>query len=250
MSLSKSSYYYRPKLKPEDKAIKQYLLMLSKQHKRWGFEKMLQKAKLDKKPWNHKRLYRVYCELNLNIRIKPRKRLPKGEARSLMYPITSNICWSMDFMTDVLDTGQRFRTLNIIDDFNREGLAIDIALSQPTDSVISVLKSVIAKRGKPRHIRSDNGPEFISSKFKRWAQLNDIELLYIQPGKPAQNGFIERFNRTYREDILDMYLFSSLTEARQITEAWLEKYNIARPHSSLNGLTPEMFKEKYGQLVR
>jgi putative transposase len=205
---------------------------------------MRQKAQLDKKPWNHKRLYRVYCELGLNLRIKPRKRLAKGEARALVYPIKPNVCWSMDFMTDVLETGQRFRTLNVIDDFNREGLLVKAKYSYPSKLVIHSLDKLIASRGKPRHIRVDNGPEFSSVEFKTWAKNKGIELLFIQPGKPAQNGLIERFNRTYREDILDMHLFSSLTEVKQLTEQWLKRYNQERPHQSLNGLTPVLFAKK------
>lgn len=245
MCISKTAYYYKPLLKAEDEEIRRYLLALSKQHKRWGFGKMMDKARLDKKKWNHKRVYRVYCELALNLRIKPRKRLPKGEAKSLVYPIKRNICWSIDFMTDVLVTGKRFRTLNVIDDFNREGLMIQPAFSHTASNVIRHLNLLIAITGKPANIRVDNGPEFISAEFKKWAKLKGIEILFIQPGKPAQNGFIERFNRTFREDILDMHLFDSLTEVNRITKNWLFKYNNERPHESLNGLTPKLFALKH-----
>ena len=131
MSVSKTSYYYKPKLKHVDENIRRYLLALSVEHKRWGFEKMRAKSRLDSKAWNHKRIYRVYCDLGLNLRIKPRKRLPKGETESLVYPIKANLCWSIGFMTDVLEGGQRFRTFNVIDDYNREGLLIDVAYSFP-----------------------------------------------------------------------------------------------------------------------
>ena len=244
LSVSKTAYYYKPQLKHEDKVIKDYLLSLSVQHRRWGFDKMRQKARLDNKPWNHKRVYRVYCELGLNLRIKPRKRLPKGEAKSLVYPIKPNICWSMDFMTEVIESGQRFRTLNVIDDFNREGLLLSVAFSHPSKSVIFWLEKLIANKGKPMQIRMDNGPEFRSTEFRAWAEKKGVELLFIQPGKPAQNGFIERFNRTYREDILDMYMFGSLTEVREISKQWLKQYNNERPHESLNGLTPVLFANK------
>ena len=244
MSVSKTAYYYKAKLKPENEKIKSYLLSLINEHKRCGFNKMRQKALLDNKTWNHKRLYRVYCELGLNIRIKPRKRIPKREARSLAYPLRSNICWSMDFMTDVLETGQSFRTFNVIDDHNREGLLVNASFSHPSISVINCLEKAISTEGKPLQIRSDNGPEFASKEFKSWAQRNDIELLFIQPGKPAQNGFIERFNRTFREDILDMYLFSSLPEVQKLADEWLKRYNNDRPHESLNGLTPNLFKRR------
>ena len=244
MSISKTSYYYTPKLKQEDDSIKHYLLSLSVKHQRWGFDKMRDKSRLDKKGWNHKRIYRVYCELGLNLRIKPRKRLPKGEANSLVYPIRANICWSIDFMTDVLENGQRFRTFNVIDDFNREGLLIDVAFSFPSKSVVQSLKKLISNKGKPAQIRMDNGPEFISNEFKSWAKEQAIELLFIQPGKPAQNGFVERFNRTFRGDILDMYIFSSLPEVSELSKKWLDMYNNERPHESLKGLTPALFSQR------
>jgi len=244
MSISKTSYYYKPKLRQEDDKIKDYLLSLSIKHKRWGFDKMRDKSRLDNKGWNHKRIYRIYCELGLNIRIKPRKRLAKGEAKSLVYPIKPNLCWSIDFMTDVLESGQRFRTFNVIDDFNREGLLIDVAFSFPSKSVVHSLKKLIRDKGKPRQIRMDNGPEFISHELKKWAKAQGIELLYIQPGKPAQNAFIERFNRTFRGDILDMHLFNSLPEVDELSKKWLKMYNNERPHESLKGLTPALFSQR------
>ena len=244
MSVSKTSYYYKPKLKHEDESIRRYLLALSVKHKRWGFEKMRAKSRLDNKTWNHKRVYRVYCELGLNLRIKPRKRLPKGEAKSLVYPIRANICWSIDFMTDVLESGQRFRTFNVIDDYNREGLLIDVAYSFPSQLVVNSLKKLIRNKGKPAQIRMDNGPEFISHELKKWAKEQEIELLYIQPGKPAQNAFIERFNRTFRGDILDMYLFNSLPEVDELLKKWLKMYNNERPHESLKGLPPTLFSQR------
>lgn len=241
MLISKTSYYYKPKKKLADDEIKAYLKGLSEAHKRWGFDKMKQKSKLDGKPWNHKRLYRIYCELKLNIRVKPRKRLPSGYAKPLIYPIKSNICWSIDFMTDVLVSDQKFRTLNVIDDFNREGLMIEPAYSLKSEVVTDLLDKIIKSKGKPHIIRSDNGPEFQASHFKKWAKKNGIKLLFIQPGKPAQNGFIERFNRSYREEILDMNLFYSLPEVAAITRLWLNEYNNVRPHHSLQGLTPKLF---------
>lgn len=244
MMLSKTAYYYKPKIKHQDEEIKKYLLAISAKYSRWGFEKMRDKARLDAKPWNHKRLYRVYCELGLNLRIKPKKRLAKGEAKALVYPIRPNICWSIDFMTDVLESGQRFRMFNVIDDFNREGLLAHPAYSFPSKSVIKCLNALIKLRGKPAQIRMDNGPEFSSNSFKAWAKEKGIALLFIQPGKPAQNGLIERFNRTFREDILDMYIFNSLPEVKHLSKQWLKAYNNERPHESLNGLTPTLFAAK------
>lgn len=207
------------------------------------------KAKADVRPWNHKHVYRIYCQLGLNIRTKPRKRIPKGEAKILMQPIYSNMCWSVDFMSDVLSYGYKFRTFNVIDDYNREGLLVEPGTSLPANKVIMLLDQVALRRGYPDMIRTDNGPEFRSAIFRSWALKHKILLHYIQPGKPAQNGFIERFNRTYREEVLDMNLFNSLIEAKEITIEWLRIYNNDRPHESLGGLAPISFAEKRNRLL-
>jgi len=244
MSISKTYFYYKSARKADDKEIKAYLLSLAVEHKRWGFDKMMQKAKSDNKPWNHKRVYRVYCELKLNIRVKPRKRLPKGEAKALVYPIQPNICWSMDFMTDVLCSGQKFRTLNIMDDYNRQALLIEPAFNLPSSEVTRLVDKLAMSRGYPKRIRVDNGPEFTASHFKQWAVNRGVDIVYIQPGKPAQNGLIERFNRTFREDVMDMNWFGSLDEVKRISDTWLEKYNHKRPHASLQGLSPMQFANR------
>ena len=151
-------------------------------------------------------------------------------------------------MHDRLASGRTFRTFNVIDDFNREALAIEIDTSLPAQRVVRVLDTLAAWRGYPQRLRSDNGPEFISNKLDEWAGKHGVLLGFIQPGKPAQNAYIERFNRTYREEVLDLYLFDSLAEARAITEAWLEEYNAIRPHESLGGLTPYRYAADVGTL--
>jgi len=241
VSVSKTAYYYRPRKRTGDAEIKDYLLALAEKHKRWGFDKMMLKTKTDKKTWNHKRVYRIYCELKLNLRIKPRKRIPKGEAKVLLQPIYPNFCWSMDFMSDVLYCGRKFRTFNVIDDYNREALLVEPSYLLPAIRVIALLDLIAQVRGYPEMIRVDNGPEFTSSTFKDWAKQHHILVHYIQPGKPAQNGFVERFNRTVREDVLDMNWFSNLKEVKLIVRDWLKIYNQERPHESLAGLAPIPF---------
>ena len=161
-------------------------------------------------PWNHKRLYRIYCQTGLNLHGKPKKRLPNRNPQPLTQPETINVCWSLDFMSDCLENGRSFRTLNVLDDFNREGLWIEIDCSLPAMRVTRVLDMLAVWRGYPARIRVDNGPEFISHHMVAWAQEHAVKIEYIQPGKPAQNGFVERFNRTYREEVLDAYLFITL----------------------------------------
>lgn len=244
MSISKTAYYYQPKKREGDEQIEFFLKSLADSHKRWGFDKMMLKAKSEKKPWNHKRVYRIYCELGLNIRVKPRKRIPKGEAKVLLQPLQPNYCWSIDFMSDALAYGTRFRTLNVIDDYNREGLLIEPRYSLPAIRATQLLDQLAVTRGYPEIIRVDHGPEFESEEFKRWAAERHILLYFIQPGKPAQNGFVERFNRTYREEVLDMNLFTSLREVKQLTAEWLKIYNEDRPHESLAGLAPAQFAKR------
>lgn len=130
----------------------------------------------------------------------------------------------------------------MVDDFNREALAIEIDLNIPAQRVVRVLDRIVANRGYPLKMRMDNGPELISLTLAQWAEEHSVMLEFIRPGKPTQNAFIERFNRTYRTEILDFYLFRTLNEAREITERWLAEYNSERPHESLNNLTPKEYR--------
>ena len=237
VKISRNGFSYQAK-KTDDHQIRELLKGLANRYKRWGFGLMFQWLRNQGHPWNHKRVYRVYCELKLNFRIKPRKRLPKRTPLSLMHPLEPNYSWSMDFMSDSLISGKAFRTLNIIDDFNRESLAIEIDLSLPAPRVIRVLNQLKEWRGLPEMIRVDNGPEFISKKLAIWSKKNNVMLNFIKPGTPTQNAYIERFNRTFRQDILDMYLFSNLREVREHSTRWMYEYNAERPHSALKNMTP------------
>ncbi len=163
----------------------------------------------------------------------------------LATPEALNQSWSVDFMHDALVCGRRFRTFNVVDDFNREALSIEIDLNLPAQRVVRVLDRIAANRGYPAMLRLDNGPEFISLALAEWAEKHAIKLEFIQPGKPTQNAFIERFNRTYRTEILDFYLFRTLNEVREITEKWLSEYNCERPHESLNNMTPEEYRQRH-----
>lgn len=147
----------------------------------------------------------------------------------LVTPEAMNQSWSIDFMHDALVCGRRFRTFNVVDDFNREALAIEIDLNIPAQRVVRVLDRIVANRGYPLKMRMDNGPELVSLTLAQWAEEHGVMLEFIRPGKPTQNAFIERFNRTYRTEILDFYLFRTLNEAREITERWLAEYNGERP---------------------
>jgi putative transposase len=236
-NLSRNAYRYDKK-KDNDHEIQTGLAQIAGDHPRWGFKKMAAYMRKRGNPWNHKKVYRVYCDMRLNLRVKSKKRLPNRNPQALIQPETVNACWSLDFMSDSLSNGRFFRTFNVLDDFNREALWIEIDLSLPAARVTRVLDMLAVWRGYPAQIRVDNGPEFISHHMVAWAEEHGVYIEYIQPGKPAQNGFVERFNRTYREEVLDAYVFSSLDEARRITADWLHDYNSIRPHASLGNQTP------------
>lgn len=242
--LSRTACRYEKRL-PDDGEIEQALQTLAEKHVRWGFWKMFRRLRLDGQSWNHKRVWRVYRQLGLNLRRKPKKRLPTREPKPLYAPAEPNQSWSVDFMSDALADGRRFRTFNVIDDYNREALGIEIDTSLPARRVERVLDRIAAEMGGyPQQIRCDNGPELIGHSLEGWSEQNEVKLAFIEPGKPTQNAYVERFNRTFRESILDMYLFDSLEEARALTEEWLIDYNMLRPHDACDGLPPAVFREK------
>jgi putative transposase len=234
--LSRSDYYYRS-IK-DDTAVIMELQALAEQHPSYGFRKLFSYLKRRGHAWNHKRVYRVYRLLKLNKRRKGKRRLPARIKQPLQQQAAINQSWSLDFMSDSLVNGRKFRTLNVIDDCNREALAIEIDTSISAKRVIRTLEQVVEWRGKPRAIRVDNGPEFTSTDFTLWSANNSISIQFIQPGKPMQNGYIERFNGTYRKELLDAYVFFELNEVRELTETWIKEYNTQRPHEALNNLTP------------
>ena len=237
MHISRSVYAYQPRPR-DDSPIIGALTLLADKYPRYGFAKMFQMIRRQDHAWNHKRVYRVYCALNLNLRRKGKKRLPSRNPPPVAVPDLANICRSIDFMSDALYSGMRFRTFNVVDDFNREGLDIEVDTSLPAPRVIRVLDRIAAWRGYPQRLRMDNGPELVSVAMAEWAEDHDIHLDFIQPGKPTQNSYIERFNRTYREEVLDLYIFFRLSEVREVTDRLLREYNEERPHESLGNLTP------------
>ena len=238
-NIIKCTYYYKPKISDENAMIADCLLRLTQAHKRWGFKLCyLYLRNVKGYKFNHKRVYRIYRELELNLRIKPRRRIKRDKPEALSVPSKINQTWSMDFMSDSLTDGRSIRTFNVVDDYNREGLNIDVDLSMPARRVIQSLERLIQWRGKPKSIRCDNGPEYISQALRAWAQASDIEIKYIQPGKPTQNAYVERFNRTVKQECLDLHLFSSVEQAQDITTQWLWTYNNERPHFALGGIPP------------
>lgn len=244
MQLPPSTYHYT--LKPfEDGDLQTALLRLTERHPTIGFWQCHYRLRHKGHKWNHKRLYRVYTTMKLNIRRRAKKRLPERVKIPLAVPTAPNQMWSLDFMSDGLTDGRKFRLLNIIDDFNRESLAIEVDTSLPSLRVIRALEKVVGRRGKPANIRCDNGPEFISHRLQQWCEDSQISLQYIQPGAPTQNAYIERNNGSLRRELLDAYMFKSLKEVRIMTKEWQDDYNSQRPHRSLKNLPPLAYYQRW-----
>ena len=242
--MSRTSYQYKRKPK-DDSEVQEALTGLTTRHAAIGFWQCCYRLWNKDYHWNHKKIYRVYTEMKLNIRRRSKKRLPDRVKQPLLVPEAPNQVWSIDFMSDSLTDGRRFRLLNILDDFNRESLAIEVDTSLPSLRVIRVLERLIDQRGCPASIRCDNGPEFISHKLEEWCshESRRINLQFIQPGRPMQNAYIERKNGSMRRELLNAYLFNSLADVRILSEEWRADYNSERPHKSLGYLAPLTYAE-------
>ena len=241
LSISQTCYRYQAKLSDENAEIADWLVRLTHNQRNWGFGLcFLYLRNVKGYGWNHKRVYRIYRELELNLRIKPKKRLIREKPERLAVPTAINQTWSIDFMHDSLSDQRSYRLFNVIDDYNRQGITMEADLSLPTARVIRCLEQAIEWRGQPQVIRCDNGPELISGAFTTWAEQRGITLQYIQPGKPQQNAYIERFNRTARYDWLNQDIFDSIAQVQDAATRWLWTYNHERPNMALGGITPIM----------
>lgn len=239
--LSRRMLTYQPKRQP-DTEVEQALQNIARRHPGWGFWKIRYRLRRQGHPYNHKRLWRVYRQLGLNLPKRKRRRLPDQARKPLPKATATNQVWSLDFMSDALRDGRRFRTLNVLDDYNREALGVEVDYSLPAKRVIRFLEQLLESYGKPDCLRCDNGPEFISTALTEWCEAKEIRLHWIQPGKPTQNAFIERFNGSFRREVLNAYLFRNLAQVREVIEDWLRVYNTERPHQALGFMTPIEFK--------
>jgi putative transposase len=238
--LNLSTWQYRAR-RPQPSALRERLKELAGQRRRFGYRRL--HALLRREGWrvNHKAVHRIYVEEGLQVRQRKRKRLARALRRPMLVPQAPNQRWSMDFQHDLLATGQRFRSLNIVDDFSRECPAIEVDTSLPGARVVRVLERLAETRGLPKEIIVDNGPEMIGKALDQWAWRYGVRLHFIDLGKPTQNAFIESFNGRFRDECLNENWFLDIRDARRIIEAWRIDYNSSRPHSALGYATPEEF---------
>jgi len=232
-------YYYIPR--KDDTDVEEKLRWYGEKYPSRGFPEYFKRIRKEGLIWNHKRVRRVYIKLKMNRKRKMKRRIPNPVKTILLQPLRPNLSWSIDFMEDRLENGRKFRTLNIIDDYNREALTIEVDYSFPSTKVVAMVQQVIEWRGKPEQIRSDNGTEFIAKAFEGFCENSAIKHLRIQKGKPMQNGYIERFNRSYREDVLDTNIFENINQVKEKTVEFLEDYNNHHPHDSLGKMSPIEF---------
>ncbi len=238
--MSRSSNKYQPK--PDRYArLRERLLALSAKYRRYGYRMLHAKLRQEGFSVNVKVVERLYMQERLTLRRRSRKKIPKGVREGAWCPVAANQRWSLDFTMDGLANGRKFRTVNLKDDCTRECPAIDVALSLPGSRVVEMLERVARERGYPDVLSVDNGPELRGRALDGWAYDHGVELYFIDPGKPTQNAYIESFNGRFREECLNLHLFTTLGEAQRIIETWRIDYDERRPHSSLKYQTPQEF---------
>ena len=245
--LGRSSYRY-PSRASEESGLRERLKQLAAQRRRYGYRRLTVLLNREGREVNHKRVYRLYREEGLSVRRRKKKRIGAVERRSRALPTRTNQRWSMDFVSDGLGDGRKFRSLNIVDDYSRECVATEVDTSIPGGRVVRVLERLGEVRGLPEVLVTDNGPEFAGQALDVWAYERGVKLHFIQPGKPIQNPIIESFNGKMRDECLNEHWFRTLSEARQTIEAWRRDYNEVRPHSALANRTPQEFTARAATL--
>ena len=247
---ARSSYRYPASLERREgeRKLRERLRELAGERRRYGYRRLTVLLRREGQRVNHKRIYRLYREEGLSVRRRKRKRIGTVERQPLTIPTGVNQRWSMDFVADALSDGRKFRSLNIVDDYNRECVAAEVDTSIPGARVVRVLERLRQWRGLPQVLVSDNGPEFAGQALDVWAHQQSVKRHFIEPGKPVQNAFIESFNGKMRDECLNEHWFVSLAEARQVIESWRQDYNEVRPHSSLGNRTPQEFTARGASL--
>lgn len=248
LGLNRTFKRYIPKTNPENEVILKRLGELAVRWRRFGYKRLHILLRREGFAINHKRTYRLYKEAGLTLK-KRKKKLPTEKRGRAGRVLTPNTRWSMDFVSDATATGRRIKVLTLIDEATRECLALEADTSITGKRVAAILNKVAFFRGTPEELLTDNGPEFTSNALSEWTYDKKIKHLFIEPGKPIQNAYIESFNGKFREECLSENWFKNLFEAREIIETWRTEYNTERPHTSLGNLTPLEYAEKLNQNV-
>jgi putative transposase len=246
LSVDRSAVRYE-RTRKSDGAERALLVELAGQRRRFGYRRLREMARRRGVVMNLKKVYRLYRELGLKVRRRAGRKRAIGTRAPLEKAAHPNAIWVLDFVSDALDSGRKFRVFNVEDQFTRRGLGVEVDTSLPGKRITRVLDRLVAIWGKPAMIVSDNGTELTSNAMLRWTTESGIDWHYIQPGKPMQNGFMESFNGKLRDECLNENVFGSLAEARRIIEAWRIDYNEVRPHSSLDYQTPEEFAHVWSE---
>lgn len=241
----RSTLYYLPKRINCDEEIASLLRKKAEENPCWGFKMLYYSLRNEGKTWGKNRVYRIYKAEKLNLRVKPARKKIKRKALNILPAKKINEGWSMDFISDVLEgEKKKVRILNVLDECSRKVLITWGQYNISAKKLVNVLTNLIETYGKPSYLRCDNGPEFISNDLKKFAEKHDIELKFSEPGKPTQNGLVERLNGTLRTECLNLTYYKTLDHLQQDLDKWWNQYNFERPHSSLGYLTPHMFIEK------
>lgn len=251
LGLQQSTLFYKSKKLKDDEGLKTKMLEIAQSKVRYGRPRVIfvLRERLGFKD-NHKRIARIYRELGLQMNKRSSKKKRSGKRLLFVAPTEPNQIWAMDFVSDSLATGRRFRSLNIKDLFTHEAVAIYPDFSIPSERVVEVLERLKESGRLPKSIIVDNGTEFTAKALDVWAYKNGVELKFIQPGKPIQNAFIESFNGKFRNECLNLNWFESIFHAKEVIECWRIEYNTDRPNSALKNKTPEMFAKMYEERLR
>ena len=247
MLVSRTVFWYASRRKRDDTLLRQRMKDIAATRVRYGFERIEILLRREGFTDNHKRMYRVYREEELNLRSKrPRRCRSASHRLERLEPTAPHQMWSMDFVADNLFDGRKFRALTVVDNFSRKSVKIEVGQSLTGEAVVGALEDIRHEEGIiPDRIQVDNGTEFTSKAFDLWAHENNVVIDYSRPGKPTDNPFIESFNGSFRDECLSTNWFLSIDDAKEKIEAFRQDYNSFRPHSSLGGLTPNQVIEEY-----
>ena len=248
VQISRSCYRYKSR-RPDDSPLRGALRQKAQQRKRWGYRRLQVLLQRDGHMDNHKRIYRIYKEEGLQVRKRPRKRARTQRSFELQVSEGPNQRWSLDFMYDSTSSGRRLRILNVVDDYTREALWMEVSTSISGQHVTRVLDRLIELRGKPKNLLTDNGPEFAGTALDAWTYERKINHQFIQPGKPNQNAYVESFNGKLRDELLNGEIFTTLQEAKVLTEVW-RRDTIRSAHTvrwATNHLCPKRSRDRYQQ---